>query len=221
MIFKSENKTMVFCLSMQRSGTTSVGKFLADVGYNAAGWTQSLENNWSEQWYEGDFEAIFNSKTFLESNAFEDAPWFFPDFYKNLYHRFPNAKFLLLKRDSEEWFNSMVKHSNDNILGKTPVHCKIYRREKEYLELLHSNKLVDRENNYVLEKTMKLTPHKKLYLETYERHYNEVLEFFNRKSPNSLFFGCLDDKNIWSNMAEFLGKKIPNSYVSHENKSSL
>lgn len=31
-------KSNVFCISMQRTGTTSVGKFFQDFGFNWAGW---------------------------------------------------------------------------------------------------------------------------------------------------------------------------------------
>lgn len=78
----------VFCISIQRTGTTSVGKFFRDFGFAWAGWSHSYRNNWTWLHYNGDYEAIFSSDDFQKSNAFEDSPWWYPGFYRILYHRF-------------------------------------------------------------------------------------------------------------------------------------
>src|SRR5690349_11662948 len=85
--FHDDDADRVFCLSMQRTGTTSTGRFFRDVGYAWAGWPADERNQWSQAWYRGDFEAIFSSPEFRAANAFEDSPWFLPDFYKVLFHR--------------------------------------------------------------------------------------------------------------------------------------
>ena len=126
----------IFCISMQRTGTTSVGKFFRDFGFSWAGWPTSHRNGWGNSWYEGNYEKIFSSEDFKLTNAYEDGPWFAPDFYKVLYHRFPTAKFLLFERDPDAWFKSMLRHSGTNILGRSRNHCKLYRRELEYFDLL-------------------------------------------------------------------------------------
>jgi hypothetical protein len=129
---------------MQRTGTTSVGKFFRDFGFRWAGWPADEKNDWSGAWYEGDYNRIFSSRDFRAANAFEDSPWFIPDFYKVLFQRFPNAKFILFTRDPDAWFESMVKHSGGNIIGRSKIHCKVYRREQEYFDLLHSVRLMKR-----------------------------------------------------------------------------
>src|SRR5215211_3062656 len=68
----------VFCLSMQRTGTTSVGKFFRDFGFRWAGWPADQQNDWSGAWYDGNYEKIFSSPAFQSANAFEDSPWFLP-----------------------------------------------------------------------------------------------------------------------------------------------
>ena len=80
---------------MQRTGTTSVGKFFRDTGFRCAGWPADMKNGWSDAWYDGDFEKIFSSLDFRAANAFEDSPWFMPGFYKILFHRFPDSRFIL------------------------------------------------------------------------------------------------------------------------------
>lgn len=210
----------VFCLSMQRTGTTSVGKFFRDFGFRWAGWPSSFKNGWVNSWYEGDYEKIFSSLYFKAANAFEDSPWFMLDFYKILFHRFPKSKFVLFTRDPDAWFQSMLSHSGSNIIGRSRFHCKIYRRELEYFDLLDSEEFdEDVENQIRFEKVMKLTGYEEHYKDIYRLHSIEVQDFFRRHSPESLFFGRLEDPNKWQKLGEFLDVDVPKDYASHENKS--
>src|SRR5690606_2848166 len=52
-------KGKVFCLSMQRSGTSSVGDFFEQWGLTRMGHQLSRKNQWSRHWYNGNYEAIF------------------------------------------------------------------------------------------------------------------------------------------------------------------
>ncbi len=216
------NKTgKVFCISMQRSGTSSVGKFFRDFGFAWAGWPADRRNKWSPSWYEGDYEKIFNSLEFKMTNAYEDSPWFMPGFYKVLFHRFPNAKFILFTREPDAWFQSMIKHSQGSVLGKTRVHCKIYRRELEYFDLLNSGLLnEDKEDKKRIEKTMEITQdHAEHYKNLYRLHNIEVKDFFNKHAPQALHIGGLEDTEKWQKLGKFLNIKVADHYDSHENRS--
>jgi hypothetical protein len=212
----------IFCLSMQRTGTTSVGRFFRDFGFRWAGWPADQQNNWSGSWYEGDFEKIFSSPRFRSANAFEDSPWFLPDFYKVLFSRFTNSKFILFTRDPDEWFQSMLNHSKGYVIGRTRIHCKVYRRELEYFDLLHSNAIDGEEESQPSSvKTMKIIGHAKHYKDIYRLHNIEVQDFFHRRSPNSLHIGRLEDPDKWKKLGKFLGVEVPENYESHENASIL
>jgi hypothetical protein len=210
----------VFCISMQRTGTTSVGKFLRDYGFRCVGWSADQTNEWSEAWYEGNYERIFTSLDFTVANAYEDSPWFLPGFYKVLYHRFPNAKFVLFTRDSNSWFQSMEHHSRGNIIGKSRIHAKIYRRELEYFDLLKMGDFDEEiENTFGTDKTMKLTGHADYYKEIYRLHNTEVQDFFQKNAPNALHVGQLEDPEKWYKLGKFLGVEVPCGYDCHENAS--
>jgi len=217
-----EKPEKVFCISMQRTGTTSVGKFLRDFGYTWAGWPADKKNDWSSTWYEGNFEKIFSSPDFKTSNAFEDSPWFLPDFYKVLFQRFPGSKFILFTRDPDTWFESMLKHSHGNVLGRANLHCKIYRRELEYFDLLHSGAIDPlTENEIHSEKVMKITGRAEHYKDIYRLHNTEVVDFFGRQAPAALHIGQLEDPDKWQKLGGFLGLEVPPGYESHENKSII
>lgn len=219
-LFPDDKLVRIFCLSMQRTGTTSVGRFYRDFGFRWAGWPADQQNNWSGSWYEGNYEKIFSSLEFRLANAFEDSPWFLPDFYKVLFFRFPNAKFILFTRDPDTWFQSMLNHSRGNVVGRTRIHSKVYRRELEYFDLLDSNAIDEEAESHPLsEKTMKLTGHARHYKDIYRLHNTEVQDFFRRHAPTSLHVGKLEDPDKWKKLGEFLGVEVPENYECHENAS--
>lgn len=219
-LFWEDKAERIFCISMQRTGTTSVGKFFRDFGFRWAGWPADQQNDWSGSWYEGNYEKIFSSPAFRSANAFEDSPWFLPDFYKVLFFRFPNAKFILFTRDPDTWFQSMLNHSHGHIIGRTRIHCKVYRRELEYFDLLRSNAIDEEaEIRAFSEKKMKLVGHAKHYKEVYRLHNMEVQDFFQRHTSSSLHVGRLEDPDKWKKLGKFLGVEVPENYDCRENAS--
>jgi len=205
---------------MQRTGTTSVGQFFRDFDFRWAGWPADKKNGWTDDWFEGDFEKIFSSQEFRLANAYEDSPWWMPGFYKILYHRFPNARFILFTRDADKWFQSMVSHSDGNVIGRGKIHCKIYRREEEYFDLLRSGAIDEAIENQLdssSQKKMKILEHAEQYKQIYRLHALEVEEFFQRHAPHALHIGKLDDPEKWQRLGEFLGVNVPAQYESHEN----
>jgi hypothetical protein len=213
-------KGKIFCISMQRNGTTSVGDFLADHGYRVARWGDSRSNRWTYKWHIGDYESIFKSLAFRSFQAFEDDPWWMPDFYRVLNHRFPNAKFILFYRDPDKWFDSMKKHSQGKTLGNTYRHCRVYRRMTEYYEKIDSDPnfcpaLNDEIDNLLTLDESIREHYKKIYFE-YNR---EAIEFFKKHGPEKLFHARLEDESKWKDLGDFLGIKVKSDYNVHSNRS--
>ena len=217
MRWKGRNR--IFCLSMQRTGTTSVGDFFQDFGFPTARWGHSIKNEWTKKWFDGDFEAIFSSADFWSNQVFEDDPWWLPEFYKVLYHRFPGAKFILLTRDSDSWFRSMIRHSKGKTLGNTQQHCKFYRREKEFFEKLDNDPSFQPTENEI-DNLMELTDHADHYKEIYEIRNREIVDFFQTKAPNALLVCDLADPKKWIKIGEFIGFSVPENYKVHAHNSA-
>jgi hypothetical protein len=212
------NDPKIFCISMQRTGTTSVGDFFKSFGFTVAGWNTSNKNKWTYLWYKGDYESILNSFDFKCHQVFEDDPWWCPEFYKLLFHRFPKAKFVLFTRDSDRWFSSMMKHSRGKSLGNTRIHSKIYRREKEFYHL------ADNLDNFLpsddgIDNLLDLEGMADHYKSIYEIRNREVISFFSKYSPNSLFVGHLEDPEKWKKLGSFFGIDVPEGFEVHANKS--
>ena len=208
----------IFCISMQRTGTTSVGGFFKHYNYYTMGWPQCVKNDWHRLWYNGNYEKIFSSWDFKTGQVFEDSPWWHPEFYKVLFHRFPKSKFILLTRDPDKWFASMVSHSSGNVLGGPIRHCKIYRREWDFYSLFDTDSISSKSGESV-NKEMNLAEKEQHYKEIYTLHNKEVIDFFNEFSPNSLFTCRIEDKQKWVKLGNFVGIDVHSDFEVHLNKS--
>lgn len=208
----------IFCISFQRTGTTSTGKFFKNHGYRVAISNVNKINRWTEKYIKGDYEAIFNSAAFKANRVFEDAPWWCGDFYKILFNRFPRAKFILLERDADDWFNSMMNHSGQKNPGNTFRHSKTYRRQQEYYKLgLGEDHLYSNEVDNLLPLTEEYRDH---YIEIYKLRNREVKEYFETFDRERLFCGKLKDEHLWENLGEFCGIEVKPGYSVHANKTA-
>lgn len=210
----------IFCISMQKTATTSVGDFFLHFGYPVCKWHRSWKNRWTHKWYSGDFEAIFSSKDFKERQVFEDDPWWCPDFYKVLYERFPKAKFVLFTRDPDRWFDSMMKHANGKSLGNTLIHSRIYNREEELMERMEQDPSF-KPHPDLLDNLLDMHGMDAHYKAIYNQHNEEVKAFFQERKPEALFCAQLEDPEKWQKLGRFFGISVPADFEIHSNKSNV
>ncbi len=211
------NRQKYFCISFQRTGTTSVGMFFEDHGFKVAKYGKSRKNKWTLSWIKGDYEKIFNSSDFRYFQVFEDDPWWCLDFYKVLFHKFPKSKFILLERDSDKWFDSMMSHSNGKTLGNTHTHSKIYRRELDNYKLNNNSKHI---YNAEIDNLLPLTESdREHYKSIYNLRNREVIEFFDKFDEGRLFHYKLEYDDKWKKMGKFFNITVSESYECHVNKS--
>lgn len=208
-------KPKIFCISFQRTGTTSVGVFFHENNYRVATYAIARKNDWTLKWFKGDYESIFNSLDFKSSQVFEDDPWWCQDFYKILYHRFPRSKFILFERDADKWFDSMISHSGGKSLGNTYRHSRIYRRENEFYKL-GLKTLYSREIDNLLPLTEAERTH---YTSLYILRNKEIKEFFKEHDNKRLFCCRLEDPDKWQKLGRYLNLKISSDYQVHANRS--
>ena len=216
--FLFKNKPKIFCISLQRTGTTSTGQFFKDHGYPVAPYGVALANSWTMNYWRGDYESIFRSYDFKTSLVFEDDPWWLNDFYKVLYHRFPDSQFILLERDADKWFSSMVSHSNGKTLGNTHLHCAHYQRLKEFHETTAGY-----ENMYksVADSALPLgEAQREHYTSFYTIRNKEIKLFFQHHDINRLFNADLNDGDLWQKMGQFFHVNVQGGYNVYLNKSA-
>lgn len=95
----------VFVIGLPKTGTTSLGKWLSDVGFSHRPWARSYDL--------GLLSLIDKTYLFREAekyDSFDDMPWCY--YYQDLAQQFPDAKFILtLRIDEISWWRSFYHHA--------------------------------------------------------------------------------------------------------------
>ncbi|WP_407496366.1 sulfotransferase family protein [Pseudooceanicola sp. MF1-13] len=105
----------VFCIGFHKTGTTSLGAALAQLGYRVTG------PNWV---YHGNIARSYRSRCRAVSHlfdAFQDNPW--PLVYAEMEEMWPTARFILTTRDADRWLASATAHFGAE---ETPMRRLIY-----------------------------------------------------------------------------------------------
>ena len=191
----------VFVLSMQKTGTTSTGKFFEYFGFPHVNSGLANFRNWNHYWYRNEFEKIWKDPVFINNQIFEDAPFWAKDFYIVLYQKFPNAYFILFTRNCDEWFDSMLKQGKGRVLGDPRFHAKVYKNE-EVLQDPYFN----------------ITEHRSYYTNFYKQRNQSIIDFFQSK-PALFIHLELEDENKWIKLANFLNLRFTDNLDFHHNKS--
>ncbi|MER2491828.1 sulfotransferase family protein [Catenovulum sediminis] len=97
-IEKWSTKLKVFGIGWAKTGTTTLGSCLEQLGYDH----QSQDLELVKHLQTGDLTPVFQTVARYES--FEDWPWIV--IYKELDKQFPNSKFILTERAPEKWVAS-------------------------------------------------------------------------------------------------------------------
>jgi hypothetical protein len=199
--FLFKNKSLhlepkVFCIGMNKTGTTSLEGALKQFGYKLGNQIEGelLLHEYGKR----------NFKTIIDfchtAEAFQDVPFSLPFLFITLDQIFPNAKFILTIRDStEQWYNSMVNfHSKIYGGGKIPT-------EDDLKNAIYRYKGKPWDSNRILFNTPPGQPyHKPTLFAYYENHCYNVREYFRGKS-NLLVINVSEDES-YLKLCSFLGK---------------
>jgi hypothetical protein len=120
--------------------------------------------------------------------------------YRVLAERFPRARFLLLTRDPDLWFDSLCHHSGGVNPGPTDLHARIYGREEELRDLLAQRPDLHPSAPGLLS----LLGHRSHYTMIYRRHTEDVKAFFAPR-PGRLFLASLEAPGTFADLRAFVG----------------
>ncbi len=211
-MFSKKNKLKIFCIGAGKTGTTSIEKALSDFGYKMGNQEKGelLLNDYAKR----NFKAIVNfCKT---ADAFQDAPFCFQHTYQALDQYFPNAKFILTVRDSDEqWYNSLINfHSKKFAEGKrTPTWQDLKKASYRY-------------NGYVAEVRKKVfgvfedeEPYDEEKLKQYYNTHNAaVIDYF--KNKENLLLLNVAKEDAYKTLCTFLKKDPLYDTFPWKNKTS-
>lgn len=100
-----KNKKKIFCIGLNKTGTTTIKRVFNDLGYKVG--NQREAEFMLEDWGKKEFKKIISYCN--KYDAFQDVPFSLPFTYIVLHQYFPNAKFILtVRNNSEQWYNSIT-----------------------------------------------------------------------------------------------------------------
>ena len=182
------NKEKIFNIGFHKTGTTSLTHFMKDNGYkslHSTAYSMSRLNLGSQTDINEDTSEPVNLESILdktllqelvqEYDFFSDNPW--PLLYRLLDQSFPNSKFILTRRHTNSWVNSLIKYSGTQ---NTRMRQIIYG---------YGNP-----ENHVTR-----------YRKTYIRHNKDVVAYFGNRKDLLVIDIEDNDRVIADSLAEFLG----------------
>ena len=204
-------KEKIFCIGLAKTGTTSMETALGELGYKMG--DQFAGEMLLEDWRERKFEKLLD--LCYSAEAFQDIPFCLPYTFQFLHGHFPNAKFILTRRNNAaQWYRSYTESeqklwsSTDDLPSKEDLENVPYIR-KGWAFRCH--------------KILYATPNDDLYnrdyfINYYNRHLANVREFF-RRGPENLIDINVSVPADYKRLCEFLGKLPKRDRFPWDNKT--
>ncbi|WP_040662154.1 sulfotransferase [Nitrococcus mobilis] len=109
--FSNNVSRRVFCIGPDKSSTISLGAFLANAGFQVA--PQHKGEMLLCDWARGDFRRLIQFCRRYE--ALQDVSFSYSGTYRALFEAFPDAKFILTKRNrADEWYQPAYSPSRED-----------------------------------------------------------------------------------------------------------
>jgi signal recognition particle subunit SEC65 len=170
----------VFGIGFHKNATSSLSAALRQLGYRVTGPNEVRNPNIAQEVYEMAYTLV------EQYDAFQDNPWAI--IYKELDKKYPESKFILTLRSTDEWIQSLVRHFGNE-----------HTSMREWIYGVGNPK-----------------GHEEIYISRYEQHNQEVLEYFKDR-PDDLLVLRITEGEGWEKLCPFLDKDIPNIKFPHVN----
>jgi hypothetical protein len=210
MLFKT-NQPKIFCIGLNKTGTTTVEASLKALGYKLG--NQVAGELLLDAWHARDFKQIVAfCKT---ADAFQDIPFSLPYTFQALDAYFKNSKFILTERDSaEQWYSSLTK-----------FHSRLWA-DGERLPTIDDLKKANyrtpgytyKAHRYIYNTPENEPYHKAQMLAFYNRHNETVKDYFKSR-PEKLLTINVSNASDYATLCEFLDKPVNATDFPWKNKT--
>lgn len=206
---KIKGKVKYFCIGRNKTGTTSIKKAFADLGF-PAGDQRTAEILYDKYYFKGEFGPII--EYCKSAQVFQDVPFSCPETYKHLDKAYPGSKFILTIRDDpEQWYRSITRfHAKSfGTEGRVPTVDDLKRATYVRPGFMY--------NTVRLHGTPEHDPYnKEIMIANYSRHIESVMEYFKDR-PSDLLVINLAETGAYRKFIEFLGVDSPYEDFPWEN----
>ena len=208
---KVDKKPKIFCIGLNKTGTTSLNMAMEEFGYVSG--NQHKGEKLLYAWAKRDFEKIVHHC--YSAQFFQDIPFSLPYTYISLDQAFPGSKFILTVRDSpEDWYKSL-----------TAFHAKLWGKDRriptkdDLKNSYYSKKGWAWEANRIIYNTPEMEPYNKVQLiDHYNQHNKSVIEYFRHRAGDLLILNVAD-KKAYAELCKFLDIDIEEKEFPWENKT--
>jgi len=209
----------IFFIGMPRCGTKSFSTFLKQNNFKVLDWEPNSRNEISAMYFSGKLNDLINTKYIKDHEVFEDSPFFHPHLAKFISNYISDSYFVYFYRPAEDWYISMLKHSDGKTFENLKEHAYTYDRMEE-LDFLDKNYHGD-----VNIKSLSMIGLKDHYIRQYEKHKLKIFSFFKDDNfDKSRFFSAsLYDEQKFQKMSNHfnLNCKFLDDVKVHESRVTL
>jgi hypothetical protein len=192
-------RNKVFCVGLNKTGTTSWAQAMRNLGYVVA--SETAATMLFDDWAKGDFTQII-AYCHTDGQAFQDIPFSLPGTYRIMDRTFPGSKFVLTVRDSaEQWYDSLTVYHGKrwSPSGKVPptpeeLDRAVYWRKgfiRDYCRRVFNTPLG---NPY----------HRETLLSFYQSYNQEITTYFSKR-PKDFLIVNVGQAGAFNRLRQFLG----------------
>lgn len=180
----------IFGIGLHKTGTSSLARALNILDIKCSHWEHY------EELYKGIQNNDYSFEFLKKYQAVVDLP--VPCIFANLDRAYPNSKFILTIRDTENWFKSVKNHFivTKEMFDRSDK-LKLLKEEELFYKIKHVDK--------------------NIFIERYENHNKEVIDYFKNRKNDLLVIDIIQGDG-WDKICRFLDKRVPNDVFPIINK---
>ena len=222
------NKPKVFCIGMNKTGTSTMTKIFKELNFRVA---PQIKQEKKIGEIKSQNEILEIKKFCWKYNFFQDLPFSQGNFYQNIDKIFPKSKFILTIRDSNRWFESLcnfhliyfrkmgLDFKNINQVKEKDLKKFNWIREGYYYDYTKNFWISEIKNNQI-SYNWNLLYDKEHYISVYEKRNKEIIDYFKKRTEDLLIFDVNENKDVFK-ILNFLSMNSKlNFALPHELKSN-
>lgn len=208
---RSIGRPKIFCVGLNKTGTTSLKKEMELRKYTVG--NQRQAELLFDDWVKRDFKRIIRYCRTAE--FFQDAPFSYPYTFTAMDQAFPGSKFILTLRDNaDKWYDSLIRFH-----GKLWGNGHVPPTTEDLKNAAYIYKGFPYHSRFRVHNVPEDDPYNKnVLIEYYKTHNKNVIDYF-RHRPEDLITINLKNPDDYSRFCDFIGCKHKRSGFPWENKT--